>query len=161
MKYVKRINNELDLLQCHYVIHVEYMTNNHIHISLYDEQNRVMIVYLNQQFPFKCPSVKLKNKDNEVRCMYQVYQHLSLFYIKHMEQLKEMKSYCFCCCNISNFWNPGNRILDVVKECKNIEYWFQCVRSGYFGEKILSKILIKDIACNISTFIYAKHPTLY
>ena len=161
MRYEKRIEREIDILMGHYVVEPHKLDNSNMCLYIYDEHSRMMIVPITKKFPFKCPSVQIKNKDNKQESMYQVYHNLSLFYIHRMSELKELKSCCFCSHNLLSGWSPGNRILDLITECKLIESWFQSVRSGYFGEKSLIKILlIKDIVDYISTFIYATYPIL-
>ena len=135
-------------------------TNNYLYI--FDGKNRYIIIDTPHDYPFKPPFVMLQNKETlQKQSMYETYKHFIYFYINKMEDLKSVNNKCcFCCNNLSKHWSPSNRIISMIKECKQIENWFEDIRSGYYGKKILQKKLIKDLVLYIGTYIYETSPKL-
>ena len=77
--------------------------------------------------------------------------------------MKENKNSCFCCNNITCEWTPGYRMLNIIRECKDLESWFRDVRSAYFGSQVLKqkKKLYKESIPHICSYIYNDTPPFF
>lgn len=150
--YIKRIASDVSQLEKHFDTYKHIEINSEITIYVFDEMDRYVKIKLNTYYPMKPPILYIVKNSKEYNYIY-LYKNLSKFYIKNLS-LKNDNIILYN--NIIHQWKPINRLIDVVREYKKIEIWFNTIRSLYYGIKVLNKKqqISDDVIKLICSYIY-------
>lgn len=160
-QYRRRVEREVNEMDGYFDIKLIIIPNKEMCIYVYDTCNRILKLYINNDYPFSMPKLTIANKYEMHEDVYwKVIQHISAFYISKLG-INHNPSFCLCCHTLCNDWTPSRRMLHMIRECEAMESWFRDLRSAYYGKKTLSiKKVYKYNILHICSYIYDDVPRL-
>ena len=142
--YARRINKEIsdkfeiDISKNLNCFLVQYDINEMIFVTFFNDKSTVYIeLNYSQQYPFRCPKVKINNMNYQ--CLLKCNFHSFLKRITNKR--------CLCCSSLtcSNNWKPIDNTYKLLEEIKtNLTTKLRCIELLHI-KKIKDKYLNADI----------------
>lgn len=160
-QYRRRVEREVNEMNGYFYVKLIIIPNKEMCIYVYDMRNRLLKLYVNNEYPFSPPKLTIASKDETHEDVYwKVIQRISSFYTSKLS-IEQTPRLCLCCHTLCNNWTPSMRMLHMIRECEAMESWFRDLRSAYYGKKVLSyKKVYKYNILHICSYIYDDVPRL-